>query len=85
MDKVEVKYYGLERDFTGKNEEWTPVGIVGTADGTPYGEIRTALDILENFRIRPIENYSLWEDVFKSGCIIEYKVLCIAIRILCTK
>jgi len=80
-----LKYYGLERDFEGKGEVWTPCGIIGAASDITYSDIRKALDLLENFRIKPIEDRPAWNDVFKAGKIIEFKTLCVAIAILCTK
>jgi hypothetical protein len=80
-----IKYYGLERDYTGKNEEWTKCGIIGADSNIPYATIRSTLDILENFRVYPIEDRLLWNDVFKEGRIIEFGTLCIAVKILCTK
>jgi hypothetical protein len=81
-DDLHVKYYGLEREAGG---DWKPCGIIGATDDIPYADIRTAIEHLENFRVRPIENQSLWTDVFKDGKIIEFKTLCTAILILCTK
>ena len=82
-DTLLVKYYGLERDVAGKGE-WLPCGIIGATEDIPYADIRQSLDILENFRVRPIENRTLWADVFKAGKIIEFKTLCTAILILNT-
>jgi hypothetical protein len=79
-----LKYYGLERDVEGKGV-WVPCGIIGATSDVPYSEIRKALDILENFRVRPIEDRTLWQEIFEAGKIIEFKVLCTAILILCTK
>ncbi|MFA5344703.1 MAG: hypothetical protein WC315_00275 [Candidatus Omnitrophota bacterium] len=83
-ESLTLKYYGLERDYEGKGE-WIACGIVGATSDVTYSEVREALSILENFRVRPIEDKNAWADVFKAGKIIEFKTLCTAILILCTK
>ncbi len=83
-DDLHVKYYGLERDIDNKND-WVPCGIIGATNDIPYTDIRQSLELLENFRVRPIENRSLWAEVFKDGKIIEFKTFCTAVLILCTK
>lgn len=79
---LQIKYYGLEREIEGK---WIPCGIIGATEDIPYTDIRKTLDLLENFRVRPIEDRSLWIEVFKDGKIIEFKAFCTAVLILCTK
>lgn len=68
-----LKYYGLERDLEGKGE-WFKCGIIGASSDILYADIRKALGILENFRVRPIEDKSLWADIFKMGKIIDLKL-----------
>jgi len=77
-----VKYYGLEREF---EQNWVKCGLVGVTTGQTYSEVRAALDLLEGFRVVPVEQPADWAGVFNSGRIMELTTLCTAIRILCTK
>jgi len=82
--ELQLKYYGLERDYEGKNV-WVKCGIIGASSDLKYVDIRKAIDVLENFRVRPIEDRTPWKEIFEEGRIIEFKALCTAILILSTK
>ncbi len=84
-ENLTLKYYGLERQLDPLQPEWTRCGIIGASSDISYSEIRKALSLLENFRVCPIDDKLAWVDIFKAGKIIEFKTLCVAVAILCTK
>jgi len=82
-NEIHVKYYGLEK-LVGT--DWIQCGIIGATDDIPYTDIRQAIDMLEGYRVRPIEDRALWQETLKTGRIIEFKTFCTALLILsCTK
>jgi hypothetical protein len=85
MAEIRIKYYGLERDFTGKGEVWTKVGIIGAPETFNYAQIREALDLLTDFRVIPILVQADWTEVFQDGRLISFKELLTAIKVLGTK
>jgi hypothetical protein len=82
METSTIKYYGLERNIEGV---WVKCGITAGVTDTTYAQVRSALDILADFRVVPIEKKEDWVDVFNDGRIMELTTLCTAIKILCTK